>query len=289
MLEDEIREMLIKPPHIEFLVAAEREPCAAAGAKRRPEREVLRVLVVYAHPLETSLVSAAHARVVETLRMRRPRGRRSRSLCGEVSTLFFRPNRCEATSTSELNTREVETYVERLRAAEALVLVFPVWFDGLPAIMQGYFQRVFLPGVATVIDESGLFHPNLRNLKRMAAVCAYGESRADVAKKQDPARRFVRDNIGALIDPNGRFEYLALYGMDFSTPARRAAFLRRVTRAFRRLVGAHGGSSAASSDELAVAARAARRRSRRSSGSRPPRIRHRRAASSNVAKQARID
>ena len=75
-----------------------------------------------------------------------------------------------------LNTREVETYVERLRAAEALVLVFPVWFDGLPAIMQGYFQRVFLPGVATIIDEKGLFHPNLRNLKRMAAVCAYGES-----------------------------------------------------------------------------------------------------------------
>ena len=46
------------------------------------------------------------------------------------------------------NTREVELYVQRLRAAEALVLVFPVWFDGLPAIMQGYFQRVFLPGVS---------------------------------------------------------------------------------------------------------------------------------------------
>ena len=118
----------------------------------------------------------------------------------------------------KLNTREVEAYVERLRAADALALVFPVWFDGLPAIMQGYFQRVFLPGVATVIDEKGLFHPNLWNLKRMAAVCAYGETRADVAKKHDPPRRFVRDNIGALIDPSGRFEYLAIYGMDFDRP-----------------------------------------------------------------------
>ena len=113
-------------------------------------------------------------------------------------------------STSNRNTREVAAYVERLRAADALVLVFPVWFDGLPAIMQGYFQRVFLPGVATVIDENGLFHPNLWNLKRMAAVCTYGESRAGVAKKHDPTRRFVRGNIGALIEPNGRFEYLAL-------------------------------------------------------------------------------
>ena len=35
----------------------------------------------------------------------------------------------------------------------------------------------------------------------MAAVSAYGESRRDVASKRDPPRRFVRDNIGALIDP----------------------------------------------------------------------------------------
>jgi putative NADPH-quinone reductase len=133
---------------------------------------------------------------------------------------------------SKVNTRGVEPYVERLRAAGALVLVFPVWFDGLPAIMQGYFQRVFLPGVSVRIDEAGLFHPNLRNLKRLSAVSAHGESRRDVAAKGDPARRFVRDNIGALIDPKGRFEYLTLYDMNFTAARRRAAFLKRVTRAF---------------------------------------------------------
>ena len=53
------------------------------------------------------------------------------------------------------NTREVEAYVQRLRAAEALILVFPVWFDGLPAMMQGYFQRVFLPGVISPHRRGG--------------------------------------------------------------------------------------------------------------------------------------
>ena len=48
--------------------------------------------------------------------------------------------------------------------------------------------------------------------------------------KRDPPRRFVRDNIGALIDPKGRFEYIALYDMNFTTAPRRAAFLKRVTR-----------------------------------------------------------
>jgi hypothetical protein len=67
----------------------------------------------------------------------------------------------------------------------------------------------------------------------MAAVCAYGESRLGVAAKRDPARRFVRDNIRALIDPKGSFQYLALYNMDFNASSRRATFMQHVTRAFQ--------------------------------------------------------
>jgi NAD(P)H dehydrogenase (quinone) len=191
----------------------------------------LRILVVYAHPLETSFISALHARVVETLRA----GGHfldDLDLYAEKFDPVMPRETLRCYVDTKVNTRGVETYVERLRAAGALVLVFPIWFDGLPAILQGYFQRVFLPGVSVQIDEAGLFHPNLGNLKRMAAVSAYGESRRDVAAKGDPARRFVRDNIGALIEPKGRFEYLALYDMNFTAARRRAAFLARVTRAF---------------------------------------------------------
>src|SRR5271154_298064 len=201
------------------------------GAPSRPEHS-LRILIVFAHPLETIFVSALHARVVEILRAG-----------GHiVDDLDLYAEKFDPVMSREgllryvdmnANTREVEGYVQRLLAAEALVLVFPVWFDGLPAIMQGYFQRVFLPGVSVRIDDAGLFHPHLRNIKRMAAVCAYGESRRDVSVKGDPPLRFVRDNVGALIDPKGRFEYLALYDMNFTRAPRRAAFMKRVIRAFQ--------------------------------------------------------
>jgi NAD(P)H dehydrogenase (quinone) len=191
----------------------------------------LRVLVVFAHPLETSFISALHARIVEVLRAN---GHVVDDLdlhAEKFDPVMSRDTLLHYIDTSA-NTRDVKGYVERLRAAEALVLVFPVWFDGLPAILQGYFQRVFLPGVATCLDDAGLFHPNLHHIKRIAAVCAYGEGRRDVAAKGDPPQRFVRDNIGALIDPKGRFQYLALYNMDFNASSRRAAFTQRVTRAF---------------------------------------------------------
>ena len=191
----------------------------------------MRILVVFAHPLETSFVSALHARIVETLR----KGGHvvdDLDLHAENFDPVMSRDQMRAYVDTKANTREVEAYVQRLGAAEALVLVFPVWFDGLPAIMQGYFQRVFLPGVAVRIDEAGLFHPSLHHIRRMAAVSAYGEGRRDVAAKGDPPRRFVRDNIRALIDPKGRFEYLALYDMNFTAAPRRAAFMKRVTQAF---------------------------------------------------------
>ena len=191
----------------------------------------MRVLVVYAHPVEKSYISALHGCVVETLRARGHDVDDLDLYAEQFDPVLSRQQLMRYVDV-EANTCGVEGYVARLRAADALVLVYPVWFDGLPAILQGYFQRVFLPGVSTVIDKDRHFHPNLWNLKRMAAVCTYGEPRRDVAAKHDPPRRFVRDNIGALIDPNGRFEYLALYGMDFVKPTRRAAFLMWVKRIF---------------------------------------------------------
>ena len=193
----------------------------------------MRILVVFAHPLETSFVSALHARVAEALRFR---GHvvDDLDLYAEKFDPVMSREGLRRYLDPDTNTREVERYVERLRAAEALILVFPVWFDGLPAIMQGYFQRVFVPGVSARIDEAGVFHPNLRNIKRMAAVCAYGEGRVGVVRKKDPPRRFVRENIRALFDPKGRFQYLALYSMDFNASSRRAAFMKRVTRVFER-------------------------------------------------------
>ena len=131
----------------------------------------MRVLVVSAHPLPTSFIAALRDRVREVLQAN---GHEvdSLDLYAEKFDPVLSPQMLRDYLNVDSNTREVETYVRRLRAADALALFFPVWFDGLPAIMQGYFQRVFLPGVSTVIDEQGLFHRNLQNLKQLAAVCS---------------------------------------------------------------------------------------------------------------------
>ena len=192
----------------------------------------MRILVVFAHPLETSFVSALHTRVVEILRAG-----------GHiVDDLDLYAEKFDPVMSREgllryvdinANTREVEAYVQRLRAAEALVLVFPVWFDGLPAIMQGYFQRVFLPGVSVLIDEVRTVPSQSTAISSAWPRCA-PTAKASATSRRKAIRRGVScaTTFARSIDPKGRFEYLALYNMDFNAASRRAAFMKRVTRAF---------------------------------------------------------
>lgn len=42
----------------------------------------------------------------------------------------------------------VRKYQKRIEAAEHLVFIFPVWWEVMPALMKGFFDKVFLPGWA---------------------------------------------------------------------------------------------------------------------------------------------
>ncbi len=192
----------------------------------------MRVLVLFAHPVETSFGAALHRRAVETLRSRGHEVDDLDLYAEKFDPVLSRETLLNYTDVSK-NRAEVAPYVERVLAANALVLVFPVWFDGLPAILRGFFERVFLPGVSFRIDENGLFRPMLWNIKRLAAVCTYGERRRHISLKGDPPRRFVRQNIGGVIAPGGHFEYIAHYDMNSTTAQRRARFLARLARTFR--------------------------------------------------------
>ena len=58
-----------------------------------------------------------------------------------------------------VNRTRVAPYVERLLAAEALAFSFPVWNMGFPAILKGFIDKVFLPGVSFSLSENGDYVP----------------------------------------------------------------------------------------------------------------------------------
>jgi putative NADPH-quinone reductase len=132
----------------------------------------------------------------------------------------------------EVCTKPVQNYVDRVRAAEAMVLVYPVWNFGFPAILKGFFDRVFLPGVSFRI-EKGLVWPNLHNIRKLAAITTYGGHRWRAMLMGDPARKSVKRVLRAVIHPLASSHYLALYDLNRASDATRANFLDRVRRSMR--------------------------------------------------------
>jgi NAD(P)H dehydrogenase (quinone) len=74
----------------------------------------------------------------------------------------------------KLNRAPAAGYADRLLAAEALILIYPVWNEGFPAILKGFFDRVFIPGVSFTVGPDRALVTNLQKLRKIAAVCTYG-------------------------------------------------------------------------------------------------------------------
>lgn len=51
--------------------------------------------------------------------------------------------------------------IERIKAADHLVWVFPMWWYGIPALMKGFIDRAFLPGVFFKYQQGQLFPDQL--------------------------------------------------------------------------------------------------------------------------------
>ena len=192
----------------------------------------MRALIVHAHPSPASFAAAACREVEAALAA----GAHAVEVCDLYARGFDPVLSREALARyldAPANRAGVEPYVDSLLATEALILVFPVWHDGPPAILKGYFDRVFLRGVAFEV-EGGVFYPRLQNIRRVGVVALYGADRARTAKVGDLPRRFVRHNLMPLAAPDSGLDYLAAYGMDAAGDAARTRFLGRVRRAFRR-------------------------------------------------------
>jgi NAD(P)H dehydrogenase (quinone) len=132
----------------------------------------------------------------------------------------------------EPQTREAAGLV---RQATVLVVVYPTWWFGLPAILKGWLERVLVPGVAFTFDErTGKLRRGLHELRHIVGITTYGGSRAAKLLAADGGRRTLTRALRLSAHPLARTTWLGLHAMDTTTPADRLAFLDRVERTLVR-------------------------------------------------------
>lgn len=186
----------------------------------------MNVLVLHAHPVETSFNAALHRLIVERLTAK---GHTVDDCDLYAENFDPRLTREERLAYHDLdhNADGVREYVERLRRANALVLCFPVWNYGYPAILKGFFDRVFLPGVSFDMVD-GKAQPSLHNITKVATVTSYGGGRLRAFLMGDPPRKLVNRLLRTTVKPGAPVSYMAHYSMNLSTEESRAAFMRKV-------------------------------------------------------------
>jgi putative NADPH-quinone reductase len=130
------------------------------------------------------------------------------------------------------NASGLADHVTALRQAEALVLVYPTWWFGMPAMLKGWLDRVWLPGVAFRLGGPKALLPLLTGIRRITVVTTYGSPWWLLWWVGWPDRRVVRRGLRPLCAPGCRIRWLGLTGMDADRPERRARFLLSVRQHF---------------------------------------------------------
>jgi NAD(P)H dehydrogenase (quinone) len=195
----------------------------------------MRVLVIFAHPLEDSYAAGLRDAVVETLTA----GGHVVDLCDLYQEAFdpvmsARERRVYRDTSNNLET--VSEHVRRLRQAEGVVFVFPSWWYGMPAILKGYLDRVWLPGVAFEFGPQAI-RPLLRGIRLFGVVTTTGAPEWFTRVYMgNPSRKVLMRGLARLmVTPGAERFWLAFYGMENATAANRNDFIERVRARLARI------------------------------------------------------
>lgn len=190
--------------------------------------------MVRAHPVRESLLQAAGDRAAAAITRA---GHELRQL--DLYADGFEP----AVSEAEWQTHnggvalapQLQSYADALYWTEHLVLVYPTWFGGFPAMLKGWLDRVWVPGVMhEAAAGSRSTRSKLRHITRLTVVTTHGGSKFMNSLGGEPGRRMVRRRIRSLCSRGCRPQWVALYGNDRCAAAKRVEFLDSVERRFSR-------------------------------------------------------
>ena len=169
-------------------------------------------LLITCHPSPTNLCARIGELVTDTLN-----ANHARLIVDDLHRLGFDP----VVSQTELANyyredcipSDIAVLVEHLRAAEELIFVLPIWMYGMPAILKGYFDRVWRPHVSFEFDGDRI-RPLLVGVRHLTMIASHGRGKAECDLVGDATQAFFSTSLPSVLpelETNTKFD---LYGLD---------------------------------------------------------------------------
>lgn len=194
----------------------------------------MRVLVVFCHPTRSSLIGAALERGVAALEAG-PHEVRVCDLYADGFQPVMSADERRAHTAPQI-AADLQSYADDLVWAEALVLMYPTWWSGQPAMLKGWIDRLWVGGVAWELPAGAKqIRGRLRNIRRIVAITTHGSSKLINALEGETGKRTMSRTMRSMCSWRTRTTWCALYGVDTGDEHGRRRFLDRVERTLSKL------------------------------------------------------
>lgn len=193
----------------------------------------MKCLVVIAHPVENSLCRHLANETINHL-VARGYEITVKDLYQETFDPVLSTSERQSYYANPFDTHRLSEDIDQLVEAESLVLVFPTWWFGFPAILKGWFDRVWAPGYAyDHASDLGSIKSKLANLKEVKVITTLGSPWwVDTFVLRKPVRRVLKLAILGACAKNCTFNMLSFYKSETASKARVDAFVRKIRATF---------------------------------------------------------
>lgn len=197
----------------------------------------MRLLLVHCHPDPESYGASLRNAAREALQSAGHELREIDLYAEGFDPVFTLAEKTTYLSDTASNIRGVQAHVDALRWAEGWVVVYPTWFYGAPAMLKGWLERVWLPGVSFRIARAKqrTIGGELQNIRLFVGITTSGSPWWWLKVIGDPGRSLFMKGLRPLYARHCRMQWLQLHNMNHVTAEEREAFRTRVARTLARI------------------------------------------------------
>lgn len=196
----------------------------------------MRLLFIHAHPVPESFNTALFKAATETARANGHEVRLT-DLYAEGFNPVMSPDERRTYTEADPPPPDIAPHIANLQWAEGLILVYPTWWYSQPAMLKGWIDRVWRPGVTfTLRTATEPMRPALTNVRLIGVITTFGSPWWFWTFLMGaPGRKVILRGMRYCTAPRTRTFWMGLHEMDNQTDESRRRYLDRVKARISRI------------------------------------------------------
>ena len=194
----------------------------------------MRFLIIFSHPSRKSFSAALFRTVKSSLKKKGHEVKTLDLYKEEFNPVLSLSEWNSYLENTDKNVKMLKTDVDLLLWAEGLIFVFPTWMYGPPAILKGWLERVWLPGIAFDIapEKKNIPVGKLKNIIKFCVVTTSGSPKWWLWFIGNPGKSMLFKGYKILFNRSCKFKWLQLHDMNHANSYDREKFLNQVSNYF---------------------------------------------------------